>query len=421
MKTIIILTLFSSFFLLSATSIIAQIINPKKVLEKKATERVNKAIDKKADQALDSITGKKEDPNKKNQTTQPVQTDTTAKVVAGEPTLQSYSKYDFIPGEKIIFFDDFMQDNVGDFPALWNTNGSGEIVTTNLFPGRWLKFSSRNAIWTDELLKLPDNYTIEFDIIPIKGEENRMAGYSARLMQSINAKAFDHGAVPGKAGFQFSCEYFGRPGYRTYVNGDEGAGLGLTGFKDERQYFQVENKKYHIAIWMQKSRIRLYQDESKLFDLPKAFPLASVKMDRLRFEYGAAMVSNVRIAAGAPDMRNKLLTEGKIISYGIYFDVNKDIVKPESYGSLKEIAAILNENPALRIQVTGHTDADGADAMNLDLSRRRAIAVKNELIKTFGIDAGRIETSGKGETEPVAANDTPVNKALNRRVEFLKL
>ena len=87
--------------------------------------------------------------------------------------LQTYSKYDFIPGEKIIFYEDFSQDAVGDFPALWNTNGSAEIVTTNLFPGNWMKFDCREAIWTDALLTLPDNYTIEFDIIPTKGSEGQ--------------------------------------------------------------------------------------------------------------------------------------------------------------------------------------------------------------------------------------------------------
>ncbi|MBK8951936.1 MAG: OmpA family protein [Chitinophagaceae bacterium] len=140
----------------------------------------------------------------------------------------------------------------------------------------------------------------------------------------------------------------------------------------------------------------------------------------MRFE-GAAMVSNIRIAVGAPDMRNKLMTEGKIVSYGIYFDINKDVVKPQSYASLKEIAKILTDNPDVRIKILGHTDADGSDASNLDLSKRRSASVKNELVKTFGIDVARMETDGIGEAQPVAPNDTPSNKALNRRVEFIKL
>ena len=404
-----------SVSLLMSAPISAQVI-PGKINPRKVEKKINEVIDKKP--GNDTLTNKRESKPDAGNVQKP---DTVNPSGNQQPALQSYSKFDFVPGEKVVFFDDFSQDNVGDFPALWNTNGSGEIVTTNLYPGRWLKFISRNSIWTDALLKLPENYTIEYDVIPIKGTEGGMAGYGFRLLQSINAKAFDHGSVPGKAGLSFYLEYYGRPGYRTYINGPEGEGLGLTGYKDDREMYMKMDQLYHVSIWVQKARVRIYVNENKLFDLPKAFPVPSVKMDRVRFEDGAAMISNVRIAVGAPDMRNKLLTEGKIISYGIYFDVNKDVVKPESYGSLKEIAAVLNENPDVKIKIVGHTDADGSDAANLDLSKRRAAAVKNELVKTFGINASRIETDGMGETKPVAANDSPSNKALNRRVEFIRM
>lgn len=411
MKTFI---FYISLLFLSA-SVNAQILSPKKALEKKANKEIEKKIDKIDEKPPKDTEKPSEKPKGQEAVTEPKPT------TEATPSLQTYSKFDFIPGEKVIFYDDFSQDAVGDFPVLWNTNGSAEVVTTNLFPGKWMKFSSRNAVWTDLLLNLPDNYTIEFDVIPTSGEDGGMGGYHVRLIQTINAKAFDHGSVPGKAGFMFAVEYFGRPGYRSYINSDEGKDLGLNGTKEGKEYYQTKDKMYHISIWVQKSRVRLYQNENKLFDLPKAFPLATVKMDRVRFEDGAAMVSNIRVAVGAPDMRSKLITEGKLVSYGIYFDVNKDLVKPESYGTLKEIAAVLNENPDVKIQILGHTDADGADAANLDLSKRRALSVKNELVNSFSIDAARIETDGNGETKPIAPNDTPSNKALNRRVEFVKL
>ena len=178
--------------------------------------------------------------------------------------------------------------------------------------------------------------------------------------------------------------YYGTPSYRAYTN-SSGAeeDHDISGQKDGEQYKQKVNQKYHIAIWVQKTRLRFYQGENKLFDLPKAFPYAHTKMDRIRFESGAAMVSNIRIAVGNPDMRSKLLTEGKLVSYGIYFDVNKDVVKPESNGTLKGIAQVLTENPDVRIKIVGHTDSDGADAANLDLSKRRSVSVKNELVKIF--------------------------------------
>jgi OmpA-OmpF porin, OOP family len=432
MKAVLIACL--SILILLTQVVRSQVINPGKILGGKVIKKTNQVINKAADKAVDSLfaTNNEAKPKenkdiKDNKSATPAQKPNVAnntdnkKANNSEPSLETYSKFDFVPGEKVIFFDDFSQDNVGDFPAAWNTNGSGEIVSTNLYPGRWLKFVSRNAIWTDQLLNLPENYTIEFDVIPIKGNEGGMGGYDFRLIQSINAKAYDHGSVPGKAGFLFSCEYFGRPGYRTYINSDEGNNLGLGGFNDNKQYYQKENKKYHVSVWVQKSRVRLYLDENKLFDLPKAFAVTGVKMDRIRFEEGAAMISNVRVAAGTPDTRNKLLTEGKLISYGIYFDVNKDEVKPESYTTLKNIADVMNENAGLRIKIVGHTDSDGNDAANLDLSNRRAASVKNELGKTFSIDASRIEIDGKGASQPIAPNSSPLNKATNRRVEFIKL
>ncbi|HOB24176.1 MAG TPA: OmpA family protein, partial [Kaistella sp.] len=288
--------------------------------------------------------------------------------------------------------------------------------------GKWLKFvDSENAFWTETLLKLPENYTVEFDVIPIKGDEGTMGGYVFRLIKSINPKSYDTGAVPGKGGFKFQVEYFGRPNYRAYLNDYQGEFYNLEGLKEDESLFQKENRKYHIAIWVQKSRLRLYQDENKLFDIQKAFPDAAVKMDRIRFEEGAALISNIRIATGNPDMRNKLITEGKLVTYGIYFDVNKDVVKPESIPTLKEIAQVLSDNPTVRVKIVGHTDSDGEDAKNLDLSKRRGASVKKVLENTFGIQSGRLESDGLGVTKPVAPNDNPSNKALNRRVEFVKL
>ena len=82
--------------------------------------------------------------------------------------------------------------------------------------------------------------------------------------------------------------------------------------------------------------------------------------------------------------------------------------------------AFMKENPGVSVKIVGHSDSDGDDAMNLDLSKRRAESVKNELSGKFGIEASRMETEGAGENRPVAPNDTPANKAMNRRVEFIK-
>ncbi len=103
------------------------------------------------------------------------------------------------------------------------------------------------------------------------------------------------------------------------------------------------------------------------------------------------------------------------------FDVNSAAIKPESYGTLKEIAGVLQDNADVKVKIIGHTDSDGDDALNLALSKKRAEAVKSALTDEFKIDGSRIATDGKGETDPVADNKTPEGKAQNRRVEFVKL
>ncbi len=433
MKTTQILFMF--LFCMVFINLNAQINIGKKVKNQtnnKANHEVDQTINKGLNSVEDGVKGlfKKKKPGEKQSEEQTPGTEQgdqsmeaqDVKSTSGTTTLKSYSKFDFIPGEKVIYYDDFSQDALGDFPALYNTNGSGEIVNTNLYPGNWLKYvTSSGCIWTDKLLTLPDNYTFEFDVIPITGTEGGMGGWAFLLMKCINAKSWDGGAVPGKAGFFFGVEYFGRSYYRAYNNELDGQFWDQKGTNDDQKNYEKKDQKYHMSIWVQKTRVRIYQNETKLFDVPRAFPDPSVKMDRIRFEDGAAMISNLRIAAGAPDTRNKLMTEGKLVTYGIYFDVNKDVVKPESYGTLKDIAAVLNEVPDVKVKIVGHTDSDGQDAANLDLSKRRAASVKAELAQSFGVNADRLVTDGMGETQSVAANDTPVNKALNRRVEFIKL
>jgi len=327
------------------------------------------------------------------------------------------SKYDFLPGEKVIFFDDFTAENIGDFPVQWNTTGSGEVVTTTIAEGRWFNITNAKGITTlDSPLELPENYTIEFDVIPHKDAKNNSSNFNFYLLSTSKPKDLMYGlARPGDAGVKFSFEYNNY--YKAYYN-DKGKTPDLSG-REEQPKLQNDIK-YRISIWVQKERIRLYIGEEKLFDLPKAIS-KNFKYNMIRFDGGTPMISNVRIATGLPDMRNKLLTEGKLVSYGIYFDVNKDVVKPESYPTIKEIASILKDSPNLKIKIVGYTDSDGDDKSNLELSKRRAASVKNVLVKDFGIDATKIETDGKGESDPVAPNDSAVNKALNRRVEFIKL
>jgi outer membrane protein OmpA-like peptidoglycan-associated protein len=338
--------------------------------------------------------------------------------VQEQQSLQSFSSYDFVPGDKVILFDDFSQDAVGDFPALWTANAPGEINTLNIASGKWLNLNSTDGNYF--LLKsidFPKNFIIEFDIVPKKTGGRIAAGLI--LYGEDKPKEMDTNPYPGNGGILISIEKerWNTTGYKTGENSTITGSSGVNPVEPE--------KVNHVIIWAQNRRIRIYHKQAKVLDMPTNV-FDGTKFNRLcfRLSRGASCgsyISNIRITSAAPDMRSKLLTEGKLVSYGIYFDVNKDIVKPESYGTLKEIAAVLNENPAVKVKIVGHTDSDGADPANLDLSKRRGASVKDELVKVFSIDAARLESDGMGETQPVAPNDTPVNKALNRRVELIKL
>ena len=111
-------------------------------------------------------------------------------------------------------------------------------------------------------------------------------------------------------------------------------------------------------------------------------------------------------------MRHQLIDAGKFSTTGILFDVNSDTIKPTSYGVVKEIADVLEKFPDARIRIIGHTDTDGNDVSNLELSKKRSAAVKNMLTTEFHVDASRIETDGKGELQPVADNKTREGKAI---------
>lgn len=404
----------------------------KNAVENRADQRTDEGIDKGLDAAEDGIKSlfKKKEKKPKEETKQSTEKEATEgenKEASKEKTtkddvstpLKSATKYDFVPGDKVLVYEDFSQDEIGDFPALWTTNGSGEVRTLNNYPGKWLYMNAKDKQYTImKNLVLPDNFILEFDIVPTLTEEGQdHSGVYLSFYTGVGSEFLDDGLLPGSEGFHLDCkdERWSASGYK---EGDY-----LTDGSSELAPIEL-NKSNHVIIWVQKRRLRVYHKGQKTLDLPTLLP-DQIKINRLRFslwgEPGLSYISNLRITTAKPDMRSKLLTEGKIVSYGIYFDVNSDKVKAESYGTLKEIAQVLTENPTVKVKIVGHTDGDGDAAKNLDLSKRRAASVKAELSKTFAIDGARIETDGKGKTEPIAPNDTPANKAQNRRVEFIKL
>ena len=340
--------------------------------------------------------------------------------------IKAYSKYDFLPGEKVIGFEDFSATSIGDFPAGWNTSSAGEIVTISGKPGRWLWLTKAGAFVPEFTDKYPEDFTFEFDLLHGYSEGGLPNFLYVSLVEldnikqpqnwSVAANRLSLSIVPGMADRQTgNCSAEIRQEAETLSDNDV-----------ETKQLAFQSTPVHVSIWRQKERVRVYINEEKVWDIPRALS-KSAHLNSLVFFMKDVdanypyYIGNVRLAVGAPDTRNKMLTQNKWVTHGILFDINSDKIKPESYGTLKEIANVLKEVNDLRVKVVGHTDADGKDAENLDLSKRRAASVKLALAKEFGIDEKRIETDGKGESEPIDKNDNPAGKANNRRVEFIKI
>lgn len=390
----------------------------KRTMEKRVEEKAEQVTDKVLDKAEDAVT-KSTKSNKKqtDKTSGDIDEQIIDKQEHPKQKLTSITQYDFVPGDKILFFEDFSQDAIGDFPALWTTNGSGEVKTVSIAPGKWLHMNGNDAVYcyTKEI-NFPENFIVEFDIIP---DKDFQFGTCLTLYQDNpeRSKEVNDNLYPGLRGLHISPNY---EGWETKGYDSDKDWLIGTGAKNPL----IAEELNHVIVWIQKRRVRIYHQGQKVLDVPTNI-YAETKLNKLLFSgwdrNSTPYVTNIKVTTASPDTRSKLITEGKLVTYGITLDVNKADIKSESFGTLKGIAGVLAENPDVNVKIIGHTDGDGDDAKNLDLSKRRAESVKNELVKNFGIDSSRLTTEGAGETKPIAANDIPVNKARNRRVEIIKL
>jgi OOP family OmpA-OmpF porin len=123
---------------------------------------------------------------------------------------------------------------------------------------------------------------------------------------------------------------------------------------------------------------------------------------------------------GVDELKSALDKDGKVILHGILFDLDKASLKQESEKQLSNIVSLLLKYPDLKLEVQGHTDNQGKDDYNMKLSKNRAETVSSYL-QLFGVDKTRLVSKGFGETKPIASNDTEEGRALNRRVELIKI
>jgi outer membrane protein OmpA-like peptidoglycan-associated protein len=180
------------------------------------------------------------------------------------------------------------------------------------------------------------------------------------------------------------------------------------------------SKPVQFALWAQQGRVRMYLNGKRLMDVNQVNLPPITHVDASIGGYRPNGIRKVRLAESAPDFSSIINSTGKYVTHGIYFDTDSDRLKPESGAVLKLVAAALDKNPALKLEIDGYTDSVGNAAHNLDLSKRRAQAVQAVLASQFRVDPSRLSTNGLGAEKPIASNDTADGRATNRRVEFVK-
>lgn len=311
----------------------------------------------------------------------------------------AWLNYDFVPGDRVLFYDDFAANEVGDFPRrLKLVDGNMEVAKVD---GELMLRSVQGGSFAIVFpQKLPDRFTVEAVWhLPHDG---------ADLVFSTTDDPVHHSA-------SFGCNP-----RQAWVRGNDIGPNSGAAYTDDVPAgyvtcsFTVDNG----------HGIKGYIDGHRTANAPgdsvKRTDSLIVTMPFGDGETKPALLKSLRVAAGGKPLYEVLSEKGRVATQGIFFSTGSDVIRPESTPTLKEIGDMLRAHPDLKLTIEGHTDNVGSAASNQTLSEKRAAAVRQYLITTYSIDGSRLASKGLGATKPAATNDTPDGRQQNRRVELVK-
>lgn len=414
MKTRFLLLFISATFIFSDTICAQGILGKiKSKVKQRSDAKIDNAIDKGLDNAeqgakpsapADNSAG---NDNSNTATNNSTGTENTGNNAAPAPpvVLKTYQNYDFVPGDKVLFEDNFLDDQDGEFPADWELT-AGQAVMNKINDEPAFKLTEGNYARVNPRMKtetyLTDPFTIEYDMYYVPG--------SYGIMTMLESK--DNEGNKKESSVQVSSS-------EVVYSGENSFSKSLPG---DIQGENFDNKWHHVAIAYKNKQLKVYVDQYRILVVPDTKQVyESIQFAGIGDEEKPIVFRNVRIASGGNmNMIGKKFTESKIVTHGINFDVDKATIKPESMGTMNMILQVMKDNPGVKFEVDGHSDNSGTSQHNLTLSQQRAEAVKNQLI-SMGVDASRLTAKGFGDSKPISDNTSPEGKANNRRVEFVKM
>jgi outer membrane protein OmpA-like peptidoglycan-associated protein len=303
----------------------------------------------------------------------------------------AWLNYDFVPGSRTIFYEDFSGDAVGDFPARMKLS-DGNLEVANVKGQKLLRVAEAGVIFIVLPEKLPDRFTVEAVYhspttakpmaIYTGGNKNRFGCFPSSAFVDAEAKSGMKATSKAPAGFV-------------------------------RCRFTVDTR-----------YVRGYIDSARTANAPG---VTIARTDTLYLQLPAGtdndptMLASIRVADAGPKLFDVLSTKGRVSTHGIVFDEGTDHIRGESTPTLAEIADILKTHGPLSLTIEDHSDNAGTPAASKALSEKRALAVKQFLVSKYGIASARLKTAGLGGTKPVSQNTTAEGRQNNRRIDLVKL
>ena len=387
-----------------------------KKVENAAKNAVERNAERKTEEAVDKVfngeigKGKKDKNNNGNNNA-----DAQTKPQKGQSLEMTYAKSDFVPGDEIIFEDLLVGEKLGEFPSMWDLKeGNAEVVSVGGENAIHMGAETLIMPYMKEKDYLPEEFTIEFDLyVPCYYGGNDKVSMNNRYNIDLVDAA---GEVVFQAYWYNGNNEMGVPreiAWLWHNGGEESQGEGTVAFN--------MSDFNHIAISFNKRALKFYVNGVRAANIPRCD--APTRFQICSYD-GASederFIKNVRIAKGAVPLYDRMMSDGKFITYGITFDVGKATIKPESMGEINRIVQLMTENPDLKFSVEGHTDSTGNATSNQTLSEQRSQAIVAKLVE-LGIAQDRLTAVGKGQNSPIADNNTDEGRAKNRRVEFVKM